>query len=453
MRKVYESYKDSVIEWIGEIPEDWEIVKLKYFTDIYSGYAFKSNDYVEKKGFPIIRIGDINDDIDISKTKKVKIENINQFEKYLIQKDDILIAMTGATIGKIAVYNNSDIAFLNQRVGAFRVKSPNNQKFLKYFLSTDFFNEFIQLECEGSAQENIGVTEINNFFICLPNSITQSQIASYLDYHTAKIDTLIEKKQQLIEKLEAYRQSVINDAVTGKKVLENGKWVSPKKTKNSGIEWIGEIPDNWRIERVYGLCEIVRGNSSFKKDELLTNGKYVALQYGKTYKVDTIDENYNFYVNEEFFKDTQTVNYGDVIIISTSETLEDLGHSVFYNRNDVGLLGGEQIVLKPIINKIKPKFLYYSTRVFFNELRKNATGVKVLRFNTNDLKKIQTLIPSIYEQEIIVQQIESKISKTEKIIISTQASIQKLQDYRQSLISEVVTGKIDVRDWQEPKKH
>jgi type I restriction enzyme S subunit len=162
--------------------------------------------------------------------------------------------------------------------------------------------------------------------------------------------------------------------------------------------------------------------------------------------------NYKFYVNDEFYKESQIINNRDVIIISTSETIEDLGHSVYYDRDEVGLLGGEQMVLKSKRNKINPKYLFYSSKVFLKEIRKNATGVKVFRFNINDLKNTYIPVPSIIEQELIVKQIESKSLTTEKVILDTLTSIQKLKDYRQSLISEAVTGKIDVTDWEEPEK-
>ena len=105
--------------------------------------------------------------------------------------------------------------------------------------------------------------------------------------------------------------------------------------KPSGIEWLGDIPSNWENHRIDWIGSIVRGNTGFKKDELLPYGEYVALQYGKTYKVDEVNEKFNFFVNSEFYKSSQVVQYGDLVIISTSETIEDLGHSCFYNRNGV----------------------------------------------------------------------------------------------------------------------
>ena len=194
-----------------------------------------------------------------------------------------------------------------------------------------------------------------------------------------------------------------------------------EKYKYSGIAWLGEIPEHWEVIKLTGFCDFVRGNSSFQKDELLSNGKYVALQYGKTYKVNEVDGKYQFYVNDEFYKVSQIVNYGDVVFISTSETIEDLGHSVFYNRSDLGLLGGEQILLKPYKKIVNEKYLYYSSTVFAKDLKQYATGVKVFRFNINDLKTIYTSNPSLPEQTAIANFLDFKIAKIERFFTQEKA--------------------------------
>jgi type I restriction enzyme S subunit len=213
--------------------------------------------------------------------------------------------------------------------------------------------------------------------------------------------------------------------------------------KPSGIEWLGEIPEHWPIERLHNKCDIVRGNSSFKKDELLSKGKYVALQYGKTYKVEQINQNFNFFVNDEFYKSEQIVNYNDVIFISTSETLEDLGHSVFYNRKEIGLVGGEQIVLKPERKILDGKYLFYYSKVLGKELNKFATGVKVFRFDVNDLKTIYLPLPILSEQQSIANYLDEKTSKLDQLISNKKAQIDKLKEIRQIEINTAVTKGLD----------
>jgi len=211
------------------------------------------------------------------------------------------------------------------------------------------------------------------------------------------------------------------------------------KYKESGVEWLGEIPEHWKYYRIDWISNIIRGNTGFKKDELLDNGKYVALQYGKTYKVDEVTQSFSFYVNEEFYKDTQLVHYGDTILISTSETVEDLGHSCFYNRNDLGLIGGEQILLKPNTQLLYEKYLYYYSTIFSDELRKYATGLKVFRFSIDDLKNIFFSLPPIQEQQTIANYLDKATAKIDTLIQKQERLIELLKEKRQALISHAVT--------------
>jgi type I restriction enzyme, S subunit len=216
-----------------------------------------------------------------------------------------------------------------------------------------------------------------------------------------------------------------------------------EKYKSSDIDWLGEIPEGWENYRINWISKIVRGNTGFKKDELLDNGEYIALQYGKTYKVDEINKKFKFYVNNEFFKTDQLVHYGDTILISTSETIEDLGHSCFYNRNDVGLIGGEQILLKPNNKFIFEKYLYYYSKVFYNELTKCASGLKVFRYGTDNLKNIFIPLPSTIEQKQITTYLDKQTSFIDKKIELLKAKKQKYTELKKILISETVTKGLD----------
>ncbi|CAM1333374.1 restriction endonuclease subunit S [Tenacibaculum aestuariivivum] len=215
------------------------------------------------------------------------------------------------------------------------------------------------------------------------------------------------------------------------------------KYKDSGIEWLGNIPEDWRNYRVDWVSTIVRGNTGLKKDELLNKGDYVALQYGKTYKVDEVNNAFNFYVNSELYKKSQVVHYGNTILISTSETIEDLGHSCFYNRFDLGLLGGEQILLKPDSKQVIEKYLYYYSKFFCLELRKYATGLKVFRFNNDDLKNIFILIPPLKEQTQIANYLDAKTTAIDKKVNLLQQKIKHYKAYRKTLINETVIKGLD----------
>ncbi len=213
--------------------------------------------------------------------------------------------------------------------------------------------------------------------------------------------------------------------------------------KDSGVEWLGEIPEGWEDYRIDWVNTIIRGNTGFKKDELLNTGEYVALQYGKTYRVDEINGTFKYYVNSEFYKPSQVVNYGDTIFISTSETVKDLGHSCFYSRSDLGLIGGEQILLKPNAKVLFDKYFYFYSKVFSNELRRYATGLKVFRFNIDDLKNIFISLPPLQEQKAIATYLDRATQKIDTLIAKQSSLIALLKEKRQALISHAVTKGLD----------
>ena len=436
--KPYNKYKPSGIAWLGDIPEHWERWKIsRGVKNIGSGTTPSSGnkDFYENGTINWLNTGDFNNGILFKCKKKVTSKALQENSSLkLFPKGTLSVAMYGATIGKVCIIQFD--ATTNQACCNIVEGKIFDNKFLMYWF-IGHKPHIVNLSY-GGGQPNISQDVIKSLFVPCPIKSEQTAIANFLDYKTAKIDRFIRKKKQLIKLLNEQKAGIINHAVT--------RGLDPDaKLKDSGIEWLGDIPEHWEIVKLTGVCGFARGNSSFKKDELLSNGKYVALQYGKTYKVNEVDEKYQFYVNDEFYKVSQIVNYGDVIFISTSETIEDLGHSVFYNRSDLGLLGGEQILLKPKNDIVNGKYLCYSSKIFAKELKKYATGVKVFRFNINDLKTIYISVPPIQEQTAIVAHIEKETSIITKTIATIEKEIALTQEYRTALIAEAVTGKIDVR--------
>ena len=209
--------------------------------------------------------------------------------------------------------------------------------------------------------------------------------------------------------------------------------------KDSGMQWLGEIPSHWTVLRLDKGCEIVRGNTGFSKADLLEEGQYVALQYGRTYKVDEINDSFSSYVNEEFYKSGQIAGYGDIVLISTSETIEDLGHSCFYARQNIGLIGGEQFLLKVNQEKASGKYFYYLTKAFSRYLRRYATGTKVYRFNSDNLKKIYIPQVPLDEQKIIADFLDKRLAQVDALIAKQETLLEKLAEQRVALISHAVT--------------
>lgn len=205
--------KDSGIDWIGKVPEHWETYKLKRCAQFINGFAFNSNKFNKNTGIPVIRIGDISNEY-ISFDNIVYVKEDIELEKVIAKRNDILIAMSGATVGKIGIYKTEDKAYINQRVGIIRTIQYN---FIKRIFATQGFTDYVNLSSAGSAQPNISSDGILNFYIPAPPLAEQQAIADYLDQQCSEIDELIALKQQKIEKLKEYKKSLIFECVTGKR--------------------------------------------------------------------------------------------------------------------------------------------------------------------------------------------------------------------------------------------
>jgi type I restriction enzyme S subunit len=443
--KRYDSYKDSGIEWIGEIPSHWDVIRLCYLGDFTaSGIDKKINP--DEELVKIINFTDIyrnsnnildnnTDYMTVSTTLAKKIEHS------VIMGDLIFLpsSETYEDLGRSALVNEvlENVSF-SYHVVRLHFTRKMEHGFKKYFTNNyPVLNQFSSFG-QGTTRKIIGRNVFRNIKVVIPPIEEQACIAAYLDQKITQIDDLISKKEHLIQLLEEERVAIINQAVT--------KGLDPTvPMKDSGIDWLGEIPAHWKLRRIDWIANIIRGNTGFKKDELLEKGEFVALQYGKTYKVDVVDNSFNFFVNSEFYKESQVVSKGDTVLISTSETIEDLGHVCYYDNDNIGLLGGEQILLQPNRIVLYEKYLFQYARQFGLELKKYAKGLKVFRFNTSDLKQLFIAIPSIEEQVKISDFIEKEIISIETLSHQMAKEIELLKEYKTALISEVVTGKVDVR--------
>jgi type I restriction enzyme, S subunit len=209
--------KDSGVEWIGEIPSHWEVKRLKHITKSINGFSFKSDDFDREFDIPVIRIGDVGDVIDFGDCVKVKSHFLEDKKEFIVKKDDILIGLTGGTIGKSGKYNYDSPSLLNQRVGLLRNKPSVLNGLLYHYVKSEVFIRYIFFDCYGGGQDNISMGDILNMVFPYPPLSEQQQIVSYLDEHTQLIDKTISVEERRIELLKEYRQSLISEVVTGKR--------------------------------------------------------------------------------------------------------------------------------------------------------------------------------------------------------------------------------------------
>jgi type I restriction enzyme, S subunit len=252
--KPYPKYKYSGVEWIGDVPERWDILPIKYVVKIPVTDGPHETPELLNEGIPFISAEAIkNDKIDFGKKRGfISIEEHKRFsEKYKPQKGDIYMIKSGATTGNIAVVETDDEFNIWSPLAAIRPDlKKTTTKFLFHFMKSINFFESIEIGWSFGTQQNIGMGVIENLPIVAPSIEEQISIAAYLDRKTTQIDNLISKKQKLIELLKEERAAIINQAVT--------KGLNPDAPmKDSGIEWLGEIPEHWEVKRLKFLVNKV----------------------------------------------------------------------------------------------------------------------------------------------------------------------------------------------------
>lgn len=431
----YAEYKDSGVEWLGEIPSHWTFTSLKRFSFVKGGYAF-SSDIFTSVGKPIIRIGDIQADgsISLENCKNIPLTLAENSQDYLVTKGQILMAMTGATIGKAGIFNSDEVAYLNQRVGKFIIDSNAlNYGYLWYLLKTHGYQEYIRLTAFGGAQPNISDTAMVDFNTCIPSLSEQEKIANFLDHETAKIDHLIEKQQQLIELLKEKRQAVISHAVT--------KGLDPNvPMKDSGVEWLGEVPEHWKIIKG-GYIGTLFGSESIQEDDVTDQGSLpfikVSSLSAETFKLSNID----WFVSERRAKFCKAEkNY----IVFPKR-----GAAIFTNK--VNVIEVDSVIDPNLMGwKIGKQGIteYFALLLKARGLDDIADVSTVPQINNKHIAPEKFPLPPLSEQCEIVKFVDMELTKFDEMILKAESAIQLMQERRIALISAAVTGKIDVRHWQ-----
>jgi type I restriction enzyme, S subunit len=439
--KSYSSYKDSGVKWIGEIPSHWDSKRLKHVSNFQSGYSFKSEDFSLDEEIPVVRIGDIGDIIDFNKCIKIPKTFLDEHRDFIIRKNDIMVGMTGGTIGKSGKYIYDEPSLLNQRVCLLRNQSSILNGLLYHYVKSEIFKRYIFFYCYGGGQDNIGREDIMNMVIPISSKETQTQIVSFLDTKTQKIDELIEKTEQKIKLLKEKRTSLINHCVT--------KGLYPDvDMKDSGVEWIGEIPRDWNIIPLKFVGDFQNGIG--KGSEFFGSG-FPFMNYGDVYNNEITPISVDGKVqSDEIERERYSVLRGDVFFTRTSESKDDIGvSSVCLKTLDESVFSGFVIRFRFFDNSQIPEYSRYHFQTHWKKVFIESKMNIVTRSSLSQqvLGQLPVLIPSNEQQIQIVEYLDEQTQKIDSTIEKETQRIELLKEYRQSLISEVVTGKVDVRDY------
>jgi type I restriction enzyme S subunit len=418
--KGYSNYKDSGIEWIGEIPNGWKVIKLKWLTQIKRGASPRPIDdlkYFDENGeFSWVRISDVSASERYLENTKEKLSELGASLSVKQYPGDFFLSIAGS-VGKPIItkikccIHDGFVWFPELKI---------NPEYLYYIFRTGL--PFVGLGKIGT-QLNLNTETIGNIVIPHLSNEDIQKIVFYLDYKTDIIDTTIEKKKRLIELLKEKRQAVINEAVT--------KGLNPNAPmKDTGVEWLGEIPNHWKIKKMRYLCEITTGGKDTENRE--ENGEYP------------------FFVRSQTVERISTYSFDGEAILTAGD---GVGVCKVWHYINGKFDFHQRVYMLSNFKEVIGKYLFeYLRENFVHEVLKLSAKSTVDSLRRPMFLNFTVVVPPISEQIEIVSLIEKQTSLINLSIEKIEVAIEKLIDYRQSLISEAVTGKIDVRDWQSLKK-
>ena len=408
--------KDSNIEWVGKIPRTWNVSKVKWLGSFINGYAFKPSDWGDK-GIPIIRIQNLT-----NPDKKLNYFDGEVDAKHLITRGDYLISWS-ATLS-VFRWEYRD-AYLNQHIFKVILNEQNVEYNFFYWLAKVFMEEMSNKK-HGSTMQHVTKITFENFKVPLPSIDTQLKISFFLDNEIFRINRILEKTKESIEKLKKYMQSLITEVVT--KGLN-----SDVEMKDSGIDWIGCVPESWRVTKLNQLFSIKKHiangtgydvlsvtQSGLRVKDITKNEGQMAADYSKYQIVD---------------KDEFVMNHMDLLTgwidVAQHQGVTSPDYRVFYNKQK-----------DFAINKY---YLYifqtaYMNKIFYG-LGQGVSNVGRWRLQTDKFLNFYVPLPSLDEQKEISLYLDGKTIEIEKLIENKKNIIEELESYKNSLIYEYVTGK------------
>ena len=420
--------KPSGIEWIGDIPDDWEVTKIG---QLYLERNEKVSDR-EYEALSVTKRG-------ILKQLESAAKTDNGDNRKLVKSGDFVINSRSDRRGSCGISKfDGSVSLIN--IILMPTQKIANGYYNYLFRTENFADEFYKYG-NGIVDDlwSTKWTSMKKILVPFPSLRTQQRIADYLDEKCGEIDATIAKQKESIEKLKAYKQSLISETVT--KGLDKSAPLKP-----SGIEWIGDIPAHWEVKRIKELFSFGKG-LPISKEDLIENGVPV-INYGQIHSKDnngtSIKDSLIRYVDLNYKNTNMTslVESGDFIFADTSEDLDGCGNCIYVDSKYPIFAGYHCIILRSI-KRNSSKYLAYLFQMdaWRTQIRRDVTGVKVFSISKKILGKSYILLPPRYEQECIVNYLQEKCNEIDIIINKKQNIIQKLDAYKKSLIFECVTGK------------
>jgi type I restriction enzyme, S subunit len=432
----YPAYKPSGVDWLGEIPEHWECIRMKHL--------FRDHSEKNKPEAELLSVTQDQGVVPRTWVENRMVMPSGALESFkFIRKGDFAISLRSFEGGLEYCYHDG---IISPAYTVLKVKRNFYSQYYKYLFKSSSFISELQTSVVGIRQgKNISYPELSYSFLPIPTFEEQTIIAEFLDRKTTLIDQAIGIKQKQIELLKERRQLLIHRAVTRGIGSLGGVETPDVKLKDSGVEWIGEIPEHWEVKPLRFIGKTQNGIS--KGAEYFGTG-FPFVNYSDAYRDIKLPSEINGLADSSLDDRKQySVIEGDVFFTRTSETIEEIGFSsTCLQTIENATFSGFLIRFRPHQNILKKEFAKY----YFSSKTHRAFFVKemnlVIRASLSQdlLKKMPVLIPPIEEQNRIAVYLDSLTIKISTAISLKEQEIEKLKEYKASLINEVVTGKIKV---------
>ncbi len=434
-RQTYPAYRCSGMDWVGDIPEHWDVRRMKYAASINDEALSESTN--PEFEFTYVDIGSVDAVKGIVATEVYRFEDAPSRARRIVREGDTIVSTVRTYLRAIAAIRSPDDNLIVST--GFAVVRPRtiDPGYLSYALRSPFFIDTIVSRSTGVSYPAINAPEIGNIGVTIPPIKEQQAISAFLDRETARIDTLIEKKQRQIKLLQEKRSSLISHAVA--------KGLDPNaKMKDSRIEWLGEIPKHWEVKRF-----------KFLVSEPLKYGANEAAELDdpelpRYIRITDVDENGR--LRDETFKSIPEdvarpylLKEGDLLLARSGATV---GKS-FYYEPSWGRAAYAGYLIRARFNPTKtmPRFINYFTnsQQYWQWLSASFIQATIQNVSAEKYANLIVPVPPFEEQKRVVSYLDSMWQKLNNMTDKVRQSIQGLKEYRSALISAAVTGKIDVR--------
>lgn len=437
MRKM----KDSGIEWIGQIPSDWKVCKILYSLKMPLTDGPHTTPEMFDDGVPFVSAEAVscgNGRIDFDHIRGYISEEFYQecCKKYIPQINDIYMIKSGATTGKVAIVDTDRKFTIWSPLAVFR---SNEQmviaKYMFYYLQSSGFQKQVELSWSFGTQQNIGMRALERLNITIPPIAEQKKIADFLDEKCGEIDSIRSDIQKQIDILNDYKKSVITEAVT--------KGLNPKtKLKDSGIEWIGKIPEGWNVKKLKYLCSTITDGSHFSPETTLEGKPYI-----------TVSDVYNDKIH---YEEAAKISEEDFFILERNGCRPPKGAVLLSKDGTVGrtaiVFDNSYVVLSslgilvPNLNVINSSYLKYllDSPNLQEQMKLAMAGSALRRITISKISRFIGIVPPLSEQKAIADYLDEKCSEIDATIADKQKQLETLDEYKKSLIFEYVTGKKEV---------